>query len=132
MTTRENQTSPGTTRSKTVTRNVSRLLGGTDEVLTPAWLHSLASDPAGTSVSAYNEIQKRQTSLQVYLGLQNDTDALKSAIARRRQGPKPELVLKARETDEAAVCEMAQDYPGRSQAAPARSWRLAERPKPAS
>jgi len=88
---------------QTVTRNMSRLLGGTDEAVTPAWLHGLASDTARTSEWAYNEIQKRQTSLQVYLSLQNDTDALKTTIVRRRQGPKPELVLKARETDDAAV-----------------------------
>ena len=101
-----NEGKPNETRNtafKTVTRNVSRLLSGTDEVVTPVWLAGLASDPAGTSVSAYNEIQKRQTNLQVYLGLQNDTEALKTTIGRRRQGPKPELVIGARETVDAAV-----------------------------
>ncbi len=88
---------------QTVTRNISRLLDGADEAVTPAWLHGLASDPARTSVSAYNELKKRQTNLQVYLSLQNDTEALKATIARRRQGPKSELVMKARETDDAAV-----------------------------
>ena len=90
--------------------------------MTPAWLHGLASDPARTSVSAYNEIQKRQTNLQVYLSLQNDTEALKTTIARRRQGPKSELVMKARETDDAAVARWRKNHPGRSQAAPARLW----------
>jgi hypothetical protein len=91
------------TAFQTVTRNISRLLDGADEAVTPAWLHGLASDPARTSVSAYNELKKRQTNLQVYLSLQNDTEALKATIARRRQGPKSELVMKARETDDAAV-----------------------------
>jgi hypothetical protein len=88
---------------QTVTRNVSRLLDGTDEVITPAWLHGLASDTARTSESAYTEIQKRQTSLQVYLSLQTDTQGLKTTIARRRQGLNPELTIKARETIEAAA-----------------------------
>ena len=63
-------------RSKSVSRNVSRLLRGTDEAWTPAWLHSLGTDPARTTDSVYTEIQQRQTSLQAYLSLQNDTAAL--------------------------------------------------------
>ena len=121
----DNEGKPNESRNnafETVTRNVSRLLGGTDEVLTAAWLHSLASDPAGTSVSAYNEIQKRQTSLQVYLGLQNDTDALKSDDCTPAPGAQARARHKGTRDRRGSRCEMAQDYPGRSQEAPSRLW----------
>ena len=64
---------------------------------------SLGSDPGRTTESAHNEIQLRHTSLQAYLSLENDPDGLKTAIHRRSQGPKPELVIERRGDVDAAV-----------------------------
>ena len=86
-----------------VTRNVSRLIAGTDEILTPAWLHSLGADSSRTTASAYDEVQLRHANLLNYLSLENDAGGLRAAIERASQRPHPELVVKPRETVDQAV-----------------------------
>jgi hypothetical protein len=86
-----------------VSRNVSRLLGGGEEALTPEWLASLGADANRTTESAHIQIQVRHTALQVYLSLEKDTERLKTAIHRGSQGPRPDLVIGRGETIDAAA-----------------------------
>ena len=86
-----------------VTRNVSRLLSGTEEVVTPGWLHSLSAQPSQTTTSAYQELMQRQRNLQAYLALEHDSAGLRAAIEKQRQGPRPQSVIKQAESVEAAA-----------------------------
>jgi hypothetical protein len=86
-----------------VTRNVSRLLAGKDEVITPVWLASLGSQPGQTTASAYDEIQQRHSRLQQYLSLENDAEGLRAAIERWRGSPAAALVIHGGETGSDAV-----------------------------
>lgn len=86
-----------------VSKNVSRLLSGTDEALTPRWLSSLGTDASIGTEAAYDEIQKRHMSFLVYMGLAKDLAALKTTIARRSNGMNPHLVIATGETVDQAV-----------------------------
>jgi hypothetical protein len=86
-----------------VSKNVSRLLSGTEEVLTSRWLASLGADPSHSTEAAYNQIQQRHMSFQVYLSLENDAESLKTAIHRGSQGLRPERVIDRGETIDAAA-----------------------------
>jgi hypothetical protein len=86
-----------------VTRNISRLLEGKDETITPQWLSSLGADPGRTTESAYLEILKRQANLQKYLSLEHHSDQLKSAIQTRIAGADGNRFLKPGEDIDAAA-----------------------------
>lgn len=86
-----------------VSRNVSRLIHGTDETLTPEWLYALGTDRARTTESAFREIQARHQSLLAYLSLEDDEENLRSTLIRRMQGLRPQLAIGRGETVDAAI-----------------------------
>jgi hypothetical protein len=86
-----------------VTKNVSRLLSGAEDTVTPKWLASLGSESGRSTESAHIEIQKQHTALQVYLSLEKDTEGLKTAIHRGSLGVRPDLVIRRGEAIDAAV-----------------------------
>ena len=97
---------PNTTRNtafKAVTRNVSRLMTGTDEVLTPQWLASLSSAAGQTTAWAYDEIQRCHANLRDYLSLERDPVRLTTLIQQRSRGAHPEWVIRRGETVDDAV-----------------------------
>jgi hypothetical protein len=85
---------------RNVTKNVSRLLKGTEqEEVTPRWLASLAA-PGGSTDTAYRSIQMRHKNLQTYLSLERDLPRLRAVILQHRNSRQ---VIGQTETTEAAV-----------------------------
>jgi hypothetical protein len=84
-----------------VTKNVSRLLSGTEqETVTPRWLASLGADAANGTEAAYRKIESRHKNLQKYLSLGRDAEKLKSVIFQHRHS---KHVIREKESIEAAV-----------------------------
>ncbi len=91
------------TKFEDVSRNVSRLLAGTDETLTSRWLSRLGSDPGRTTESAFGEIQLRHARFVEYVGLARQPDRLRTILEGRARGASPEMVIDRNETLDAAV-----------------------------
>ena len=88
---------------KEVSMNVSRLMEGIEEELTPEWLQHLGAGSSFTTQAAYLEIQKRSSNFKAYLALEHDPASLKELLKKRTSGPGGQKFLGDGESIDRAV-----------------------------